>query len=108
VVFVSDNYLNGPGFLVRWSTTGVGIEDWNTNLPIYPNPASNLLHVTLPEDLDPCTITIYNMVGGVVFSETYHAERAVEIPVNQLSNGVYLLKAEGHDQTLHKKIVVQH
>jgi hypothetical protein len=48
------------------------------------------------------------MVGGVVFSETYHAERAVEIPVNQLSNGVYLLKAEGHDQTLHKKIVVQH
>lgn len=108
VVFVSDNYLNGQGLLVRWSTTGVGIDDWNKDLPIYPNPASNLLHVTLPEELDPCTVTIYNMVGGVVFSETYHAERAVEIPVNQLSNGIYILKAEGHDQTFHKKIVIQH
>lgn len=108
VVFVSDNDLNGSGFFVRWSTTGVGIDDWNKDLPIYPNPASNLLHVSLPEEFDPCTITMYNMVGGVVFSETYHAENAVDIPVNQLPNGIYILKAESHDQSLHKKIVIQH
>jgi len=108
VRFVSDNYLNGQGFFVRWSSSGVGIDDWNTTLPVYPNPASNLLLVTLPEDLDPCTITIYNIVGDVVFAETYHVEKVVEIPVNQLSNGIYILQANGHGQTLHKKIVIQH
>lgn len=108
VRFVSDNYLNGQGFLVRWSASGVGIDDWNTTLPIYPNPATNLLHVTLPEDFDQCTISICNMVGDIVFSKTYFAENIVEIPVNQLSNGIYILKAESHDQSLHKKIVIQH
>lgn len=108
VRFISDNYLNGSGFVVRWAGSGVGVEEWDTPTALYPNPASETLHLLLPDGYDHCAVTIYNMVGGVVFTQTYDVAGAVDIPVQGLANGVYLLHAESGGKALHKKIVVRH
>ena len=108
VAFNSDNYLNAAGFKVLWSASDVGIEDFVTEMSVLPNPASDILHITLSEPLDHSVITLYNMVGQAVFAQEYDNADHIEIPVNQLTNGIYVLSMESGGRTLHQKIVIRH
>ena len=110
VNFVSDNYLNAGGFRVLWTSSLAGVEDFCDGTSLYPNPASDIVHLSLPEDLDQCDIIIYNVSGQTVYSQQYvSVEKNIEIPVRQLSNGVYTLRIESNDgRTLHKKIMIMH
>lgn len=108
VAFNSDNYLNAAGFKVLWSASDVGIEDFVTEMSILPNPASDILHITLSEPLDHSVVTLYNMVGQAVFAQEYDNADHIEIPVNQLTNGIYVLSMESGGRTLHQKIVIRH
>lgn len=106
--FFSDNYLNGTGFLAHWNASGVGIDDKDFPATLYPNPASDLIHLTLSEEFDHCVVTINNMVGNTVFSQVLSTEKSLDIPVHQLANGVYILSADCDGRAIHKKIVIQH
>lgn len=108
VAFNSDNYLNAAGFKVLWSASDVGIEDFVTEMSVLPNPASDILHITLSEPLDHSVVTLYNMVGQAVFAQEYDNADHIEIPVNQLTNGIYVLFMESGGRTLHQKIVIRH
>ena len=108
VAFNSDNYLNAAGFKVLWSASDVGIEDFVTEMSVLPNPASDILHITLSEPLDHSVVTLYNMVGQAVFAQGYDNADRIEIPVNQLTNGIYVLSMESGGRTLHQKIVIRH
>ena len=108
VSFTSDNYLNAAGFKVHWSTSGVGIEDFGSEVSVHPNPASDILFVTLSEPLEHNTVSLYNMVGQTVFAQSFDNADRIEIPVSQLTNGIYLLSIESGGRTLHQKIVIQH
>ena len=108
VSFTADNYLNASGFKVYWSTDAAGIEDFGTKVSVHPNPASDLLHVTLSDAGDACVATIYNMVGQVVYTQNYDAGQSIEIPVQGLVNGMYLLELERGGQVMHQKIVIKH
>lgn len=108
VLFVSDNYLNASGFKVLWSSSGTGVENMDSGISLYPNPASDRLHVTLPDFQDRCHAVIYNMVGQAVFAERYDDVQQFEIPVGSLTDGVYMLALESGGRVLHQKIVVKH
>lgn len=108
VAFNSDNYLNAAGFKVLWSASDVGIEDFVTEMSVLPNPASDILHITLSEPLDHSVVTLYNMVGQAVFAQEYDNADHIEIPINQLTNGIYVLSMESGGRTLHQKIVIRH
>lgn len=108
VVFVSDNYLNASGFLIRWNASNTGIEDWDDQTILYPNPASDLIHLNLPDDFGSCNITIYDMVGKSVYSQRHIDSQTIDIPVHNFLNGVYTLRVEGNNRSIHKKIIVQH
>lgn len=108
VAFNSDNYLNAAGFKVLWSASDVGIEDFVTEMSVLPNPASDILHITLSEPLDHSVVTLYNMVGQAVFAQGYDNADRIEIPVSQLTNGIYVLSMESGGRTLHQKIVIRH
>lgn len=109
VRFISDNYLNAGGFRIQWSSSQTGIEDFHSGISLYPNPASDMLHLTMPEETEQCDIIIYNVSGQAVFSQQYdHAGNAIAIPVSQLPNGIYTLRAESNGNTVHRKIVIMH
>ena len=108
VSFTSDNYLNAAGFKVLWSTSGVGIEDFGSEVSVHPNPASDLIIITPSEPLEHSAVTLYNMVGQAVFAQGYDNASRIEIPVSQLTNGIYVLSLESGGRTLHQKIVIRH
>jgi len=108
VAFTADNYLNASGFKIHWSTDVTGVEEFGVPVSVYPNPASSILHVTLPDANDDCVATIYNMVGQVVFTQAYDGEKQLAIPVESFVNGMYLLELESDGRVLHQKIMVEH
>ena len=66
----------------------------NTNMTIYPNPATDRLNVTLNQAAE---IVIYNIMGQVVASKDGKAgENTIEL--SNLSNGVYFVNAGTNTQ----------
>ena len=109
VSFVSDNYLNGEGFKVLWSSSGTGIQESNmAGVSVYPNPASDAFCVLFEDEVEDCEITLFDMVGNVQYRQIYEGGGRVDIPVSQLSNGLYVLSLNNGQQTTYKKIVVKH
>ena len=82
-----------------------GIDEKNTefNLAIYPNPASDLLHVESLERLQ--SISIYDARGDKVI--WWEGDKAVvEIPVNELVPGLYLVRVETYSGTIGRKVII--
>ena len=108
VSFVADNYLNAGGFKINWAIEGAGIEDLNIPATLYPNPASETVHLSFPFPLDQCDITICNIVGETLFSQAYDNASGLDIPVSELPNGIYILSVNSKKETWHKKFMVKH
>jgi hypothetical protein len=69
---------------------------------VYPNPASSTLHIEGMSD--GTSIALYDITGRKVMQTSF----ADEIPVSQLSNGLYLLNITTADGTvISKKIMVR-
>ena len=67
----------------------LGLPNYNTaSLKMYPNPAKNLLNIKSDVTLD---ITIYDMAGRAVFSQTNNYNQPVD--VSHLSAGTYNVTA---------------
>lgn len=108
VNFVADNYLSAEGFRVSWSTSHAGVADFCTTETISPNPASEMLHITLGDELEQCSVTLYDMVGNAVYTGNYSHTNKMDIPVHTLSNGIYIVNMESKGYTSRKKIVIKH
>ena len=109
VNFVSDNYLEGEGFRVSWFSSEVGVEDFQSGQPtIYPNPVSDMLHIKFDEVVEQGTVAVYDMIGNLLFSQSVEYTQQMEIPVNQLTSGIYLLSFESQETSIRQKIVVKH
>ncbi len=61
-------------------------------LELAPNPGTDLVKVTIPQTMVPCTLRLMNVHGQVIqeveVNETYHI-----LKLDNLSSGVYLLQA---------------
>ena len=66
---------------------------------IYPNPTANYLFIE--GNKKPISISIYNLLGAEVISES----NTHKIDVSELSNGVYIIRiSDGVSQTNRKFI----
>ncbi len=84
------------GILIRGSVSLASeIED---EISIYPNPADDRLFLTLPEQLSQSRITVVSNVGREIFTlNSEGVSERIEIPLDQLNSGLYLLKIESKD-----------
>ena len=108
VAFVADNYLNSNGFKVTWSSSGTGIDNRNITATLYPNPASEMVHLSFALPLDQCEVSVRNIIGETLFTQSYNNANIIDIPVNMLPNGIYLLSVNSKEGSLHKKFMVRH
>ncbi len=61
---------------------------------VFPNPASDILNITSPEEISE--IEIVNVMGQVVYRTEVNADNAV-CDVNGLNAGVYFVRIYGTD-----------
>jgi hypothetical protein len=83
----------------------VGIpENENTgSLRLYPNPANNILQLESDNNINK--LSIYNIIGELVFTSLNNSGRTKQIDITNLPDGIYFLQA---DQNKGIKLIIQH
>ncbi len=76
-------------------------------LEVYPNPASNLVTVTLPSTVENSVLLeVYDLNGRLILGGQQLYTGTNTIDVSTLKNGVYLAKFTDGEQIFHRKIQV--
>ena len=70
---------------------------------VFPNPSSDNITISTTEENKEITITITNILGQIVCSETF-LNSAITINISELPSGIYTLN---YDNRAYKKIEVQ-
>jgi len=92
----------------RQRTTDLGSTEEgeeNTDLKIYPNPATDHFFVQA-SGMDNSQITMYDTHGKVVMSKTEVSDQH-PINVDAVSGGIYILKVSGVNRTIYRKILIR-
>jgi len=76
-----------------------------TGLKVYPNPASDVVYISL-EGNQSGTVTVYNISGAVVAATTAFQSTS-NIDVKSWEKGVYFLNIQSEGATAVQKIIVQ-
>ncbi|WP_127844940.1 choice-of-anchor B family protein [Psychroflexus aestuariivivens] len=87
-------------FLIRKSGT-VGTQEFATeHFKMYPNPATNVVEFEHKNNLLN-SIEIFNLIGQKVKSFQFEGENSVQINIENLKSGMYLVKINGkHNEKL--------
>lgn len=81
----------------------------NKSIEIFPCPTTGILNIMLPYSAEKLDIKVFNIIGGIVFSQKYN-ETMAGIKVIDLSNnpkGTYLVKITTSDMIQEGKIIIQ-
>lgn len=87
--------------LQRIGNLGINDEMLRSTITVYPNPASEFLNIQLPENIvsENTVVNLYDVNGRLIINQEYKMEnREIRILVNNLSNGVYLLRITNNQQ----------
>jgi Secretion system C-terminal sorting domain len=94
------------------STTTLGIEDNikdDITLKVFPNPTSDLINITLSENLnDKAEITIYNQRGQNVYNKVKQFDSQISIDMSAVSDGIYFCKVKSGSFEKTQKVIVKH
>jgi PKD repeat protein len=75
------------------------------DISLYPNPANQF--ILLSGVINNCKITIFNIAGKTVLSESNINEKS-KIDISHLNNGTYFVRIESTDRTITKKLAIKH
>lgn len=87
---------------------GIGEAEADFNVSLYPNPANDMVHLSVEAlDATTYTITITNIEGAVVRTESVSGSRVNHnIQVGDLSNGLYLVRINDGTSIVSRPLVV--
>ena len=86
------------------NTTGIEEVELDSGLNFYPNPASSTVVVDLKNS---GVVTLNDLTGNLHF-KIHHVGGKLNIPVEGLPNGMYILALETKEGIKAKKLVIQH
>ena len=84
-------------------TPGVGINDNENNVSIYPNPANNVINVNAASNIN--TVEVFNMMGQKVAAFDAN-DTNVQINTTALSNGMYMMRITTENGVSNQKFTV--
>lgn len=105
---VFDN-VSGPRYdllpqVIFAGTGGIGIEENETSLEIYPTPADDFIIV---KGIEPFSAySLYSMDGRIIEEGTINENASLS--TSQLSDGFYILKIENQLGSIIQKLIVNH
>ena len=95
---------SSKGYYNNKTQQSTGVEQVGGNLSIYPNPVSNLL--TVSGIKEPTVVTVCS-ISGSIMQITELNSGSTEINVNNLANGVYILKLQTATNVVVKRFIKQ-
>ena len=85
-------------------STGIGLPQIDRQISLYPNPASDALHLEVKDDFTEIeSLRIYDVSGSLMLEEEF-IQSNMQIDVSSLPKGLYLLHAVGQHEFSHRFI----
>lgn len=82
-----------------------GLNDKQMINSIYPNPFKNKIQVTLGQSFDNVQVSVVNMLGQTVYSKSFGNTNQINMNLDKLETGVYMLQVKNGDDLISTKIV---
>ncbi len=110
------NYYNQNKEIINSKLWDIQIKDCkqadltdNENLMVYPNPVKDELTVRFKNDNQQFKIEIENMNGQVVYNKNWNQinDNEIKINVNNLCNGIYILKYLSETEVKFRKVLIE-
>lgn len=89
-------------YTVGSCTTGLNDTKKYEPISVYPNPATNKVHILTENKDQQFKIQMLNIYGQLIMSSESN-----ELDVSRIPNGVYLIKIEFENQKIIKKLIVK-
>lgn len=110
--FVTDNKDAGTGFEFEYYAKNTGISQFdNVEVNVYPNPATAYVNVEVSADeAQLFNAKVVDMMGKTVYTEEFGhngGSQVYQIPVNNLSKGVYFLHLNSGNGSHVQKFIVE-
>ena len=98
----TDQKLDVPNVLNTTNIIELVEADWN--LKLYPNPATDLIHIKLTDITlnSKLLISIMDINGKLIFQKEMNSSNEISLPVNQLRKGNYQLIVQQHNKLDYK------
>jgi len=77
-------------FITGNSTSIEDIQEFETEILAYPNPATDKLYISAPDFKEGSILTIGKLTGSIILSKVLSNEMA-ELDINDLSTGIYII-----------------
>ena len=72
---------------------------------LYPNPATNVVNITNAENMQVQQVTIYDSSGKQLSTRSFNNETQIQLNVENLPSGIYMLHLQTNEGTAVKKLV---
>ncbi|MBZ9629062.1 T9SS type A sorting domain-containing protein [Psychroflexus sp. CAK1W] len=103
--------VSSTRFELGFEAVTLGTEDMESEgISVYPNPASELLHIQLPYlSAEKAELQVIDMAGRLLFRETLSPENGIlsTRQIEQVGSGVYLVKIKIDTREYTKKIIIE-
>ena len=76
-------------------------------LSVFPNPAEDMLHVKLPNQIRPVDIQLVDVNGQVVYEQEAVTGNELSIDVSGYRSGVYVLVLESDGKVEKRKVKIK-
>lgn len=78
----------------------------NLELSMYPNPFNNHISLAFKQEVkNNVAVTVFDILGRQVFTKTYQPLQNIDVRLDKLSSGEYILKAVANQQQFVAKII---
>ncbi|MCX7551577.1 T9SS-dependent M36 family metallopeptidase [Xanthomarina sp. F2636L] len=86
--------------------TSLSVSEFNSNnYKVYPNPTNGSLFIKTAKNYGQVTLTITDINGRQVLSEKAELFNQVELNINKLQTGIYILNIHGESFSANHKII---
>jgi len=88
--------------------TGIVWMNQEEGISLFPNPAKDVLTLSLDFDSSELTLEIYSINGALITSSEYSSQSArdIKLDVSELANGMYVLGVKNQNKTIFKKFQI--
>ena len=108
VMFTTNQTIRGQGWEASYSSNvGTPENDIRHQITLFPNPATDVLHVSIPASVNSLQshIDILDLSSNILLSHSLH-DVTTDLDVSRLSPGMYFLKVNTSEGNCMRKFVV--
>jgi hypothetical protein len=91
------------------NTTGINESNVASAFHLWPNPANNIIEVSMKPLNEVSSLSVYDLAGALVLEQKINASTSIiKTDISNLSNGSYLIKLSDSKSSIVTKLLVNH